>query len=48
MNKIIKMIPIDDDGLDVAAFATALDRTGRAPKFLYTAPNVSEPNRASR
>lgn len=36
-------VPIDDDGLDVAELARALDRAGRAPKFLYTAPTFQNP-----
>ena len=36
-------VPIDEDGLDVNAFAVALDRMGRAPKFLYTAPTFQNP-----
>ena len=36
-------VPIDDDGLDVAELARALDRAGRSPKFLYTAPTFQNP-----
>lgn len=36
-------VPIDDDGLDVAELARAIDRAGRVPKFLYTAPTFQNP-----
>ncbi len=36
-------VPVDEDGLDVAALANAIDRASKVPKFLYTAPTFQNP-----
>lgn len=36
-------VPVDDDGMDVAELARALDRTERKPKFIYTIPTFQNP-----
>ncbi len=37
------VIPVDDDGMDVAAFEEALRTAPRPPKFLYTVPTFQNP-----
>ena len=36
-------IPVDDEGMDVAELARALDRVERMPKFIYTIPTFQNP-----
>jgi 2-aminoadipate transaminase len=36
-------IPVDDEGMDVAELARALDRTEQTPKFIYTIPTFQNP-----
>lgn len=36
-------VPVDDDGMDVAALANSLDRMDRMPKFIYTIPTFQNP-----
>jgi 2-aminoadipate transaminase len=36
-------VPVDDDGLQVDALATLLDRLPKKPKFLYTVPTYQNP-----
>lgn len=36
-------IPVDDDGMNVAELARALDRAERKPKFIYTVPTFQNP-----
>lgn len=36
-------VPVDEDGLDVAALAAILDRLPKPPKFLYTVPTYQNP-----
>ncbi len=41
------VIPMDDEGIDVAALDERLDRLERAPKLLYTIPAFQNPTGAS-
>ena len=36
-------VPVDEDGLQIDALATLLDRLPRRPKFLYTVPTYQNP-----
>lgn len=36
-------VSVDEDGMDVAALARALDRAERKPKFIYTIPTFQNP-----
>ena len=36
-------IPVDDEGMDVAALSSALDRMELPPKFIYTIPTFQNP-----
>ena len=36
-------VPVDDEGMDVAALATMLDRMETMPKFVYTIPTFQNP-----
>lgn len=37
-------VPVDDDGMDVERLESAIARTGRTPKVIYTIPNFQNPS----